>query len=238
MTGQDIIEVIGVLIVAFILGVIIPLTLTFLFVKYRGGAEEMYVIAAAVRSGKVQELLPWSSASLSELASEWVGSSTFTRSMFGRNDQAAGLVPSSKSQTGWLLGFATDSRKDGADGTVVAITSAHKLELSMTGGTFTATVNGSPLGTVKLGEAGEASLFGPDGAQVGSYRRQVAGGKLMLNGREVGTLARTSSSMERIPSTTPLISNLAAQPQDESWVLALAVVQFAWVGPGVGSGSA
>lgn len=234
MTGQDVVEVIGVLIVAFILGVIIPLTLTFLFVKYRGGAEEMYATAAAIRAGKV-ELLPWSSASLGELTSEWVGSSTYTRSMFGRNDQAAGLVPSSKSQTGWLLGFATDSRKDGADGTVVAITSAHKLELSMTAGTFSATVNGSALGTVKLGDAGEASLFGPDGAQVGSYRRQVTGGQLMLNGREVGTLARTTSSMERAPSNTPLISNLAAQSQDESWILTLAVVQFAWVGPGVGA---
>jgi hypothetical protein len=230
MTGQDLVEVIGVLLVAFVLGVIVPLTITFLFVKYRGGAEEMYQIAGAVRSGKVKDLLPWSA---SELTAEWMGSSTYTVSMFGRNDQAAGLVPSMKSNDGWLLGFATDSSKDGAEGKVVAVTASHKLELSMSGGTFSVVINGAPLGTVKLGDGGEAALFGADGAQVGTFRRQ-----LVLNGREVGTFARTTSSMERPAETTPLISGLAMQPQDESWILALAVVQFGWVGPGVGAAQA
>jgi hypothetical protein len=98
-------------------------------------------------------------------------------------------------------------------------------------------VNGAPLGSLKLGEAGEVSLFAPDGAQIGSYRRQVSGGQLVLNGKEVGTLARTTTATERAAATTPLLANVASPP-DESWVLALAVVQFAWVGPGVGSGTA
>jgi hypothetical protein len=156
--------------------------------------------------------------------------------MFGRNDQAAGLVPSSKTEKGWLLAFCTDSKKEGTDGKVLAITSAHKLELSMAGSTFSVVVNGTPLGTIKLGDAGEAALVAPDGAPVGSYRRQVSGGQLMLNGKEVGTLARTTTIAEGTPMKTPLVASLPTgrTPQEESWILALAVVQFAWVGPGVG----
>ncbi len=79
------------------------------------------------------------------------------------------------------------------------------------------------------------SLFAPDGAQVGTFRRQVEGGQLTLNGKEAATLARSTHSEERASTTTPLMT-LAGErtPQDESWILALAVVQLAWVGPGVG----
>lgn len=237
MSGQDLVEVIGVLIVAFVLGVIVPLTITFLFVKHRGGAAELYQTAAAVRAGKVEDLLQWDSSSLSDLTSECLGWSTYTASMFGRNDQVAGLVPSSKTEKGWLLGFCADAKREGSDGKVVAVTSAHKLELSMAGGTFSAMVNGAPLGSIKLGDAGEATLVAPDGAQVGSYRRQVSGGQLVLNGKEMGTLARTTAITEGTPMKTPLIASLPTgrSTQEEAWILALAVVQFAWVGPGVGS---
>jgi hypothetical protein len=106
----------------------------------------------------------------------------------------------------------------------------------MASGTFSASVNGSPLGTLKLGDAGDAVLVAPDGAQVGSYRRQVSGGQLLINGKEMGTLARTTTIAEGTPMKTPLVGSLPTgrTPQEESWILALAVVQFAWVGPGVG----
>ena len=234
MSGQDLVEVMEVLIVAFVLGVIVPLTITFLFVKHRGGAVELYQTAAAVRSGKVEDLLPWGPSSLSELTSECLGWSTYTVSMFGRNDQAAGLVPSSKTEKGWLLAFCTDSKKEGTEGKVLAVTSAHRFELSKEGASFSVVVNGAALGTITLGDAGEATLIGPDGAQVGTNRRQ-----LVSHGKELGTLARTTSVTEGVPMKTPLIASLPTErtSQEELWILALGVVQFAWVGPGVGSGS-
>ena len=228
MDGQALMEVLGVLIIAFVLGVIVPLTLTFTFVKLRGGSEEMYQLGAEVKSGKVAELLPWGTDSLAALTREWVGSSTYTESLFGRSDQAAGRVPSARADSGWLLAFTMASRKDGAHGRLVAMTSAHRLELRVASGVCHAALNGRPLGTLKLGEPG---LFAPDGSQLGSSR---AGGQLAVRGRDVATLdARTTCVAARPPSLTPLLTNLSAErtPEDEAWTLVVAVLQMAWVRP-------
>ncbi len=230
MDVQSIMEVLGVLVVAFVLGVIVPLALIFTFVKRRGGSEEMYQLGAAVKSGKVPELLPWGSASLMELTREWVGSSTYTESLFGRNDQGAGRVPSARTDSGWLLAFTLESKNGGADGRLLAMTSAHRLDLRLAAGVCHAMVNGAALGTFKLGEPG---LFAPDGAQLGSYR---LGGQLTLRGREVATLdPRTTCTSARPPSPTPLFTHLAAErtAEDEAWTLVVAVLQLAWVRPGV-----
>ena len=228
MDVQSVMEVLGVLIIAFVLGVIVPLTLTFTFVKLRGGSEEMYQLGAEVKSGKVAELLPWGTDSLASLTREWVGNSTYTESLFGRSDQAAGRVPSARADSGWLLAFTMASKKDGDHGRLVAITSAHRLELRVASGVCHAAVNGKPLGTIKLGEPG---LFAPDGSQLGSHR---SGGPLTLRARDVATLdARTSCVSARPPALTPLITNLAAErpPEDEAWTLVVAVLQMAWVRP-------
>lgn len=230
MDVQSILEVLGVLIIAFVLGVIIPLTITFTFVKLRGGSEEMYQLGADVKAGKLTDLLPWGSDSLTELTREWVGSSTYTESLFGRNDQGAGRVPSVRADSGWLLAFTMDSKNDGADGRLIAMTSAHKLDLRVAAGVCHASVNGKPLGTLKLGEP---TLFAPDGAQLGSFR---VGGQLALRGREAATLdTRTVCAPERPVSPTPLITNLAPErtPEDEAWALVLAVLQMSWVRPTV-----
>jgi hypothetical protein len=230
MDGRAIIEVLGVLVVAFVAFVLVPLFFTFLFVKYRGGSEEIYETAAALRSGKLADLLPWDSASLSELTREWVGSSTYTVSMFGRHDQGAGRVPSTRASTGWLLAFSMEGKNTGTDGQVLAMTSAHRLDLRITGKVCHASLDGAALGTLKLTEGG---IFAPDGTALGSVR----GGQLVLRDRNVAAIEpRTTSASERVPSPTPLVTGLLAQrtPEDEAWTLVVAVLQLAWAGPGVG----
>lgn len=230
MDVQSILEVLGVLIIAFVLGVIIPLTITFTFVKLRGGSEEMYQLGAEVKSGKLTYLLPWSSDSLTALTREWVGSSTYTESLFGRNDQGAGRVPSTHADSGWLLAFTMESKNDGNDGRLLAVTSAHRLDLRVAAGVCHAQVNDKPLGTFKLGEP---ALFAPDGSQLGSFR---VGGQLALHGRDAATFdTRTTCAAERPAVPTPLITQLVPErtPEDEAWTLVLAVLQLGWVRPAV-----
>ena len=86
MDGRAIIEVLGVLLVAFVVCVVVPLFLLFLYIKYRGGNAEMHAVIAALKSGTVSELLPWEITSLGELTREWVGHATYTTSMFGRSE--------------------------------------------------------------------------------------------------------------------------------------------------------
>lgn len=228
MDAPPIVEVLGVLVVAFVLGVLVPLSLTLLFVKYRGGPAEMYQLGADVKAGKLTDLLPWEATSLAELTREWVGHSTYTRSMFGRHDQRAGRVPSARTDAGWLLAFTMESKNDGADGRLVAVTSAHRLDLRVSSGVCRAAVNGAALGTFKLGEP---ELHAPDRAQLGSYRR---GGQLTLRGRDAAMLdSHTTCAPARPPTLTPLVTNLAAErtPEDEAWTLVLALVELAWVSP-------
>lgn len=230
MDVQSVMEVLGVLLVAFVLGVLVPLALIFTFVKHRGGSEEMYQLGAELKAGKLPDLLPWGNDSLTELAREWVGSSTFTESLFGRNDQAGGRVPSTRTDPGWLLAFTMDSKNGGADGRLLAVTSAHKVNLRVTAGVCHATLDGKPLGSFKLGEP---ALFAPDGKQLGSYR---VGGQLELRGRDAATIdAHPSCASARPSSLTPLVTRLAAErtPEDEAWTLVLAVLQLAWVRPQV-----
>lgn len=230
MDARAIMEVLGVLVVAFIVGVLLPLTLTFLFVKYRGGSEEMHQTIAALKAGKIDDLLPWDSGSLGELTREWVGSATYTASMFGRNDQSAGRVPSSRVPSGWLLAFGLETKNDGADGRVLAMTSAHRIELRIERGVCKASVNGTVLGSFKLGEA---PILAPDGSPLGSYRR----GQLEVRGRDAATLdTRTASVSARAEAPGPLITSQVADrtPEDEAWTLVVAVLQLARVGPSLG----
>lgn len=225
MDGPSILEVLGVLIIAFVFGVMLPVSLTLLFVKYRGGPAQMYQLGSEVKAGKVADFLPWGSTSLGELTREWVGDSAFTRSMFGRHDQRAGRVPSARTDSGWLLAFTMESKNDAADGRLVAVTSAHRVDLRVSSGVCHATVNGATLGTFKWGEP---ELRAPDGSQLGSYRR---GGQLALRGRDVATIdSRTSGAPARPPAVTPLVTNLAAErtPEEEAWTLVLAVMELGW----------
>lgn len=228
MDTPPLVEILGVLVVAFVLGVLVPLALTLLFVKYRGGHAELYQLGAEVKAGKLKDLLPWGSTSLTELTREWVGHSAFTRSMFGRHEQRAGRVPSARADSGSLLAFTMESKRDGADGRLVAVTSAHRVDLRVSGGVCRATVNGAALGSFKLGEA---ELLAPDGSQLGSYRR---GGQLALRGRDAATIdTRTSGAPARPPSLTPLVTQLAAErtPEDEAWTLVLALMELGWGRP-------
>ncbi len=222
MDGRAIIEVLGVLIVAFVVGVVVPLFLLFLYIKYRGGNAEMHATIASLKSGTVTELLPWEGTSLNELTREWVGHSTYTTSMFGRSDQAAGYVPSSRSPTGWLLAFSAETNNDGADGKVLAMTSAHRLELALTGGLVRATLNGTTLGSFRMGEA---AFLAPDGAPLGTFGDQV-----VVRGRDVATIGRPrAGGAARAPALTPLVTKLLAErtQEDEAWALVFAVFQLA-----------
>ena len=224
MDGRAIIEVLTVLVVAFIAFVVVPLFLLFLYIKYRGGNAEMHQTIAAVKSGTITELLPWDSSSLSDLPREWVGHATYTTSMFGRSDQAAGHVPSSRAPSGWLLAFSVETKNDGADGKVLAMTSAHRLELAITGGVWRATLNGTVLGTFKKGEA---PITAPDGAPLGTF---LPGAPLVVRGREVATISiPRAGAPARAPALTPLITNLLAErtPEDDAWTLVFAVFQLA-----------
>jgi hypothetical protein len=222
MDGSAIIEVLTVLVVAFIAFVVVPLFLLFLYIKYRGGNAEMHQTIAAVKSGTITDLLPWESTSLSELTREWVGHATYTTSMFGRSDQAAGHVPSSRAPSGWLLAFSVETKNDGVDGKVLAMTSAHRLELAITGGLWRATLNGTVLGTFK----GEAPITAPDGAQLGTF---LPGAPLVVRGREVATInTPRAGASARAPALTPLVTNLFAgrTPEDEAWTLVFVVSQL------------
>ena len=223
MDGRAIIEVLGVLVVAFVLFVVVPLFLLFLYIKYRGGNAEMHQTIADLKSGAITELLPWESTSLGELTREWVGYSTYTTSMFGRSDQAAGRVPSSRAPSGWLLAFSVETKNDGADGRVLAMTSAHRLELAITSGVWRATLNGALLGTFRKGEE---PLVAPDGAQLGTFR----GGQLVVRGREVATIETPhAGAPARAPALTELVTHLRAErtPEDDAWTLVCAVFQLA-----------
>lgn len=224
MDGRAIMEILGVLLVAFIVCVVVPLFLLFLFIKHRGGNAEMHQLIAALKSETVSELLPWESTSLSELTREWVGSSTYTKSAFGRSDQAAGHVPSSRAPSGWLLAFGIETNNDGADGQVLAMTSAHRLELAITRGVCRATLNGTTLGTFKLGEG---PVLAPDGAQLGTFR---AGDQLVVRGRPVATIATPrGGASTRATALTPLVTHLAPErtPEEEAWTLVFVVLQLA-----------
>lgn len=224
MDGRAIIEVLGVLVVAFIAFVVVPLFLLFLYIKYRGGNAEMHQAIAALKAGTITDLLPWDGTSLGSLTREWVGSATYTASMFGRSDQAAGHVPSSVAPAGWLLAFGVETKNDGADGKVLAMTSAHRLELAITGGLYRATLNGTVLGTFRKGEA---AITAPDGTQLGTFG---PGDRLVVRGRDVATVATPrAGASARAPAPTPLVTNLLAErtPEDEAWTLVFAVFQLA-----------
>lgn len=224
MDGRAIIEVLGVLLVAFVAFVVVPLFLLFLYIKYRGGNAEMHQTIAALKSGTITELLPWQGTSLGELTCEWVGSSTYTTSMFGRSDQAAGRVPSSRGPSGWLLAFGLETKNDGADGRVLAMTSAHRLELAITSGVYRATLNGTALGTFRKGEA---PFVAPDGAPLGTFR---PGEPLVVRGRNVATIGTPrAAAAARASAPTPLITPLLAErtPEEEGWALVFAVLQLA-----------
>ncbi|MDP2275642.1 MAG: hypothetical protein Q8N23_03455 [Archangium sp.] len=218
MDGRAIIEVLGVLLVAFVVCVVVPLFLLFLYIKYRGGNAEMHATIAALKSGKVSELLPWENTSLGELTREWVGHATYTTSMFGRSDQAAGHVSSSRAPAGWLLAFSIETKNDGADGKVLAMTSAHRLEVTITGGLCHATLNGAVLGTFRMGEA---AFSAPDGTALGTF-----GDQLVVRGRTVATIGAPRAGT---PALTPLITNLRAErtQEDEAWMLVFAVFKLA-----------
>ena len=222
MDGRAIIEVLGVLLVAFVVCVVVPLFLLFLYIKYRGGNAEMHAVIAALKSGTVSELLPWEITSLGELTREWVGHATYTTSMFGRSDQAAGQVPSSRGASGWLLAFSIETKNDGADGKVLAMTSAHRLEVTITSGLCRASLNGTVLGTFRMGEA---AFSAPDGTALGTF-----GDQLIVRGRDVATIgAPRAGTPARAPALSPLITNLRADrtQEDEAWTLVFAVFQLA-----------
>ena len=158
------------------------------------------------------------------MSREWVGSSTYTASMFGRSDQSAGRVPSRSVPSGWLLAFGLEMNNDGADGRVLAMTSAHRLELAITSGVSRVTLNGTVLGTFRKGEP---SISAPDGTQLGTFG---PGDRLVVRGREVATLNTPRAGVAtRAPVPTPLVSHLLAQrtPEDEAWTLVFSVVQLA-----------
>ncbi len=222
MDGRTIIEVLGVLLVAFVVCVVVPLFLLFVYIKYRGGNADMHALIAALKAGTVSELLPWENTSLGELTREWVGHATYTTSMFGRSDQAAGHAPSSRSPSGWLLAFSTETKNDGADGKVLAMTSAHRLEVAITSGLCRATLNGTVLGTFRMGEA---AFCAPDGTALGTF-----GAQLVVRGREVATIGTPRvGTAARVPVLTPLITNLRSErtQEDEAWTLVFAVFQLA-----------
>ncbi len=222
MDGRAVIEVLGVLLVAFVVCVVVPLFLLFVYIKYRGGNAEMHATIAALKSGTFSELLPWDGTSLGELTREWVGHATYTASMFGRSDQAAGQVPSSRAPSGWLLAFSTETNNDGADGKVLAMTSAHRVEVAISSGLCRATVNGTVLGTFRMGEA---VFCAPDGTALGTL-----GDQLVVRGRDVATIGTPRTGVPaRAPALTALITNLRAQrtPEDEAWTLVFAVIHLA-----------
>lgn len=223
MDGRAVLEVVGVLFVAFVVFVVVPLFLLFLYIKYRGGNAEMHQTIAALKSGTITELLPWERTSLGELTREWVGSSTYTTSMFGRSDQAAGHVPSSRAPSGWLLAFGLETKNDGADGRVLAMTSAHRLEVALTNKVCRATLNGTVLGTFRTGEA---PFAGPDGTQLGTFG---PGNQLVVRGRAVATIETPrAGAAARASAPTPLLTNLLAErtPEDEAWTLVFVVIQL------------
>lgn len=224
MDGRSITEVLGVLTLGFVFGGIVPLFLLLLFVKHRGGSAQMYRLIAALKSGKVTDLLSWESSSPLELTREWVGSSNFTHSMFGRDDQIAGHVPSSRAPAGWLLAFGAQTKNSGADGRVLAMTSAHRLELAISSGVSRATLNGQVLGTFR---AGEPALLAPDGAKLGTFG---PGGQLSIRGRPVATLGTPGRGASMRPSSpTPLVTHLLSErtPEDDAWILVLVTFQLA-----------
>lgn len=209
----------------------VPALFLVIFLKLRSARDEQAQTAAAVQSGAVTDLLPWGPGSLSELTREWVGASTYTSGVLGRNDRAGGRVPSGRSKSGWLLAFTMDAHHHGADGVVQAATSAHRLELRIAGGACQVLINGAVFGHLQLGEAG---LFAPDGGPVGFYRRQPPVAQLGIRGRDVATLdTRTQSNAERAAQPTFLVTHLLAErtPDDEAWALVAAVLELAWFGP-------
>lgn len=231
MNGDATIGIVGALFGLLVGCVGVPALFIFVFVKLRGAQQDLDSTAAAVRAGTVTELLPWTSASLSELTREWVGESTFTSGVPGRGDRAGGRVPSGRSPSGWLLAFTMEAKNDGAEGLVLAVTTAHRLELRVTGGVCFATVNGAPLGSSRLGEPG---LFSPDGSPLGNYRREPPVAQLALRGRDVAKLdTRTTSDAKRTAAPGFVVTHLLADrtAEDEAWVLVAAVLELAWFGP-------
>jgi len=229
------------ILVALVLGGVtclgVPVFLIVVFVKLAQARGDEARLAADVRAGTVAGLVPWSGAALHAIECEWVGSSTFTNTVGGFRDRAAGRAPSDQAPTGWLLAFAMNARDRGATGELHAATSAHRIAVDVAGGVARVTVNGATAGSWRLG-TGE--LLGADGAPLGTARRDTGApggerlGHLVLRGRDVATYRlRTTSDTARAAHPTPLFTELAAplSPEEETWALVAAVLELGWFGP-------
>lgn len=212
----------------FLVVVIVKLT------QARGDEAQL---AAAVKAGTVTDLLPWSSDALGALSCEWVGSSSFTNTVGGFSDQAAGRVPSDRAPSGWLLAFAMNARNRGAVGQVHAVTSAHRIEVQVASGVAEVAVNSAQAGSWRLA-TGE--LLAADGAAIGMVRRDTNAsadarlGRLAVRGRNVATFhLRSESDTARAADPTSFFTDLAAplSPEEETWALVAAVLELGWFGP-------
>lgn len=231
MNGDATLGLLGALFGLLVGCVGVPILFIVVFLKLRGAQQQVEQTAQVVRSGTVADLLPWGPASVSELTRQWVGSSTYTSGILGRGDRASGRVPSGRSPTGWLLAFTMDAKHDGADGLVLAATSAHRLELRISTGVCQALLNGAVLGTFRLGQE---ALFAPDATPLGSYRREPPVAQLTLRGHEVAKLdTRTTCGTRRAEAPSFIVTHLLGErsAEDEAWVLVAAVLELAWFGP-------
>jgi len=208
----------------------VPSLWVYVFASMRAGQKQLEETSQAVQAGKVEDLLPWARATLSEVSRQWVGNTTFTRGAAGRSDEAAGRVPSVRSPSGWLLAFAMSSAGRGAEGKVLAVTANKKLRLDVANGVAQVTVDGKKLGTVRLDSG---VLADADGVQVGSYQRG-ADGHLKLGDWELAIIDLHTAPDEARPVKPGPLYKFLGSPRSEvqeNWALAAGLLELGWYGP-------
>jgi hypothetical protein len=191
--------------------------------------------AEAIETGRVPDLLPWSSPA--SISADWVGASTYTRGFGVKRDQASGSAQS-LSQPGTVFAFQTDAQNVWRDGRLEAV-GPFRLVLDVRQGLATVTRDGVRLGTLSL-DSGDITGSGgnvigrlvPDAAQAGLDAGSGARSALLLGNTAVAVLeARTESHEKRPAELRPLLLGYDPSPPDtEVWTVVACLVVMGWWG--------
>lgn len=187
-------------------------------------------IATEIRSGAITGMIHWHPSVLVHMSSDWVGASHYARGAFGHRDSAAGKV-FAPALRGFVLGFVCETEGRGARGRIEITTSLARFVGQFDGGLVWFSSAAGPLGAVVL-QTGV--LLDPGGIAIGEYQRGGAGpfSPLFLRGRCVAGIQRVGESHAQVPaSSRPLLTAVDVRsPEEEAWVVVIAVLELGHLG--------
>lgn len=197
--------------------------------------------AAAVQTGQIPDLIPWSPALLQALSADWVGASTYVRG-FVNNDQASGRLQA-VDREGTVLAFRLDARDRWRSGRLEAVGGPGRFVIDVAQGFARITRDGAPLGSVHL-DSGAVSnaaghplgrlLFEPGQLATAGIDDGRSGPRagLIFGATPIALLDARSESHEVRPAVLrPLVLRFQpAAPDAEAWTLVSCLLEIGWFG--------